>query len=229
MPKRPLPDEYPPMAARTPEIAAKSLVLLDLDGVLLDSRENMRLAWLAVQTELGVSTALERYFAQIGLPFREIMARIDLSKQAAEIETVYRVASMKNISAASFFPGTEETLGTLVAAGIKLGVVTSKDQRRTNAILGLLPVNFTTVQTPNEFCRGKPAPDHLLMAMAESRVDPANTVYVGDMGADHEAAQRAGIDYAHAAWGYGEEPRGCRLVLNNITEMAAAFVPLPAG
>ena len=40
--------------------------------------------------------------------------------------------------------------------------------------------------------------------MAESETDPAETLYVGDMPTDREAADRAGIDYVHASWGYGE-------------------------
>jgi HAD superfamily hydrolase (TIGR01549 family) len=209
----------------TEVVSPKRLVLFDLDGVLLDSRENMRLSWAAVCDELGIGVPFARYFAEIGLPFREIMARLALSDAAEEIETVYRVASMKNLAAVAFFPGTEEALRELVAAGIKLGVVTSKDERRTNAILAMLPVDFETVRTPNGHLRGKPAPDHLLMAMAETGVDPAETIYVGDMIADYEAARRAGIDYAHAAWGYGPRPDGCAIVLDDMAHTARRLLP----
>ena len=41
---------------------------------------------------------------------------------------------------------------------------------------------------------------------AQTGVDPIETLYVGDMAADHEAAKRAGVDYAHAEWGYGQAP-----------------------
>ena len=40
--------------------------------------------------------------------------------------------------------------------------------------------------------------------MAEAGEDPFDTIYVGDMETDYIAAKRAGIDYVHAAWGYGK-------------------------
>ena len=42
--------------------------------------------------------------------------------------------------------------------------------------------------------------------MANAQVDPFDSIYIGDMDADFEASCRAGIDYLHAGWGYGEIP-----------------------
>ena len=102
-------------------------------------------------------------------------------------------------------------LAAAAASGVKLGVVTSKDGARTQLVLDRLDVNFTVVMTPEERMRGKPAPDHLLYAMAICNIDPVETIFVGDMESDAEAARRAGIDYAHAEWGYGERPAHCAL------------------
>ena len=59
------------------------------------------------------------------------------------------------------------------------------------------------MQTPNSCFRGKPAPDHLLSAIAELNIDPKDALYVGDAEVDAMAALRAGVDYCHANWGYG--------------------------
>lgn len=186
----------------------KKLVLFDLDGVLLNSRANMEFAWGQVREKLAVETPFERYFALIGRPFADIMDLLGLGARAAEIETVFRVSSMEGIDLAAFYPAATDVLAALAGRGVKLGVVTSKDRLRTSAILAKLPVEFTTVQTPDKRFRGKPAPDHLLLAMAEAQADPAETIYVGDMDADYEAACRAGVDYLHASWGYGANPDG---------------------
>ncbi len=188
------------------------LVLFDLDGVLLDSRENMRLAWGAVRTALKVNVSFETYFAEIGRPFGDIMDRLGLSDQAGEAERIFRAESTRHLARARFYEGAERALQTLAQADRKLGIVTSKDETRTCALLKHLPVIFATVRTPNHNYRGKPAPDHLLVGMAEAHVDPGETLYVGDMAVDAEAARRAGIAYAHAAWGYGEAPPGCRVI-----------------
>jgi HAD superfamily hydrolase (TIGR01509 family) len=200
---------------------AKRLVLFDLDGVLLDSQENMRRSWRRVCEQLGITVGFDKYFSEIGKPFPVIMERLGLRDQAAAAEAVFRMASMENLDALRFYPGVPETLQAIEAANLKIGIVTSKDKLRTSAILAMLPVTFDCVQAPDDGLRGKPAPDQLLMAMAQSGVDPIETLYVGDMGADHEAAVRAGIDYAHAAWGYGRAPEDGSWILPEIGALRA--------
>ena len=184
----------------------KQLILFDLDGVILDSRPNMERSWREVCANTAIDVPFELYFAEIGRPFREILRRLGVEEHAEEAEKIFRIASMQNLSLARFYEGTEETLAALQERDIRIGLVTSKDTQRTNAIIALLPVDFITVQTPTGRYRGKPAPDYLLVAMAEAGVDPGDTLYVGDMDVDFQAAQRAGVDYVHAEWGYGSMP-----------------------
>ncbi len=199
----------------------KRLVLFDLDGVIIDSRRNMEKAWSAVQAQAGVTVPFERYFAEIGRAFGDIMERLDLGDQAVEAEKIFRMASMRHLDLIGFYEGVPETLFRLQENGFLLGVVTSKDTLRTNAILAMLPITFATVQTPNRRVRSKPAPDHLLYAMAEANADPTESLYIGDMNSDHAAAERAGVDYVHADWGYGERPAESTVELS-------AFIEIPA-
>jgi phosphoglycolate phosphatase len=83
----------------------------------------------------------------------------------------------------------------------------------------MLPITFDCIKTPDGRMRGKPAPDHLLSAMAETGEDPVDTLYVGDMEADHKAAIRAGIDYAHAMWGYGRPPEDASWILSEMSDL----------
>ncbi|MBO0904152.1 HAD family hydrolase [Jiella sonneratiae] len=190
----------------------KSLVLFDLDGVIVDSRSNMEAAWAAVRRDLGVGVPFSAYFAEIGRPFQDIMARLGLAHQGRRIEAAYRRASSLLIAESPIFDGVEAMLATAAASGVKLGIVTSKDSARTQLVLDRLDVSFMVVMTPEDRLRGKPAPDHLLYAMATCNIDPVETIFVGDMESDAEAARRAGIDYAHAEWGYGERPAQCAFV-----------------
>lgn len=199
--------------------STKRLVLFDLDGVLLDSQENMRRSWQRVSEQLGVTVSFERYFSEIGKPFSTIMDRLGLSERAVAIEAVFRMASMENINVLRFYPGVPDTLLRLESAKLKVGIVTSKDMLRTSAILAMLPVTFACVHASDGMTRGKPAPDQLLLAMAQTGVDPTETLYVGDMTADHEAAVRARIDYAHAAWGYGRPPDDTSWILSDISDL----------
>jgi HAD superfamily hydrolase (TIGR01549 family) len=202
----------------------KRLALFDLDGVLLDSKENMRLSWDQVRKQLGVTVEFSSYFSRIGRPFKNIMDQLGLSEQAKEIESVYRISSMENLKLAQFYPGALEMLSNISASEVKIGIVTSKDKLRTDAILAMLPITFASVRTPNPAIRGKPAPDQLLAAMAEVGVDPADTLYIGDMAADHEAAVRARVDYIHAEWGYGLAPVDGSLIVSELSELSAMIL-----
>jgi phosphoglycolate phosphatase len=200
-------------------IFSKKAVLFDLDGVLLNSRPNMERAWQDVRENSGVSVDFEDYFKNIGRPFSDILAILGLQDRADEIESVYSQSSKDNFDLATFYPFVVESLQKLEDHGIKLGIVTSKNQERTNIVLKRLPVKFSSVQTPNPCFRGKPAPDHLLAAMADLNVDPKDSLFVGDAEVDAMAALRAGVDYCHANWGYGETKLDHVTFLNDIQSL----------
>ena len=120
---------------------------------------------------------------------------------------------------ATIYPWVIESLKKIQDHCIKIGIVTSKDEERTNIILNQFPVKFSSTQTPNSNFRGKPAPDHLLVAIAELNVDPTDSLYVGDAEVDALAALRAGIDYCHANWGYGKTQLGHVTFLSDIQSL----------
>jgi HAD superfamily hydrolase (TIGR01509 family) len=181
----------------------KKLILFDLDGVLLDSQENMRISWQTLSENLRQGVSFERYFSLIGRPFRDILELLELHENQDAIEEQYMRNSTRCMDVVNFYEGARNFLLTLQSQGRKIGIVTSKDGKRTGILLERLGIHFDTVQTPCSAYRGKPAPDHLLVAMAETGTDPADTIYIGDMDSDCLAAKRAGVDYIHAAWGYG--------------------------
>jgi HAD superfamily hydrolase (TIGR01549 family) len=180
----------------------KKLLILDIDGVIIDSKDNMKYSWDAVMSENDIHIQFEQYFKLIGIPFEDIIKKLNLTDKLSEIKRSYYNASMKTIDDIKFYPGILDVLICLSYHGIKLAIVTSKDKDRTMKILKKIPVNFSSIQTPNTEYRGKPNPDHLFLAMIESQVDPKDAVYIGDMLADKICAKRAGIDYIHAKWGY---------------------------
>jgi len=181
----------------------KKLVLFDLDGVLIDSKSNMRQTWELVSNEFGLFIPFENYFSNIGRPFRDILSIIGVTEQQFDIENRYNQLSSQIIGQIKIFSGAQQYLQFLQESDILIGIVTSKEKERAQKILNKFKNQFSVVRTPDGICRGKPAPDHLLMAVALENVDPSETLFVGDMDVDSIAAKRAGIDYVHASWGYG--------------------------
>ncbi|MER5970321.1 HAD-IA family hydrolase [Streptomyces sp. NPDC002055] len=181
---------------------AQRALLLDLDGVLLDTRPVMQKAWRKVQEAHGITLPFTDYERHLGREFGDIMQRLGI----ADIDAVRRTYETESVAAAHLaheFIGVVEVLHAFVAADWRLGVVTSKHVDRAAPLLAHLGCPFATVRTPAGTGRAKPAPDPILLALVDLGVDPAAAVFVGDMAVDQEAAARAGVAYVHAGWGYG--------------------------
>jgi HAD superfamily hydrolase (TIGR01509 family) len=90
-------------------------------------------------------------------------------------------------------PGVVGSLDRLRALGLELGVVANWDLslRRLLEEVGLARYFAVVVHAAR-----KPAPEGLLRALAELRVDPARGLHVGDDAADREAAAAAGMWFA---------------------------------
>lgn len=198
----------PPSASSVPTKRSSAnrpprALLLDLDGVLLDTRPVMERAWREVRAAHGLDVPFASYQRHLGREFNDIMRRLGV-RDAQLVHETYEVASQAASHLARQFAGIAEVLHTFAAADWRLGVVTSKPLDRAAPLLAQLGCPFATVRTPSSMGRTKPAPDPILLALVDLGVDPAAAVYVGDMAVDQEAAARAGVAYVHAGWGYGQ-------------------------
>ncbi|MEV7989527.1 HAD-IA family hydrolase [Micromonospora sp. NPDC085948] len=188
-------------AVSDPTIPVQAL-LLDLDGVLVDSLPVMREAWTAVRSKHRIDVPFAAYQQHLGRPFADIMHLLNLPN-AEHLQETYDDAARANSDQVEICAGVEEVLQTFVARGWLLGVVTSKPRNRALPLLKRISLPFATLRTPGAE-RGKPAPDPLLLAVLDMGIDPRQAIYVGDMNVDQESARRAGLGYVHAGWGYGQ-------------------------
>lgn len=191
-------------------------ICFDFDGVLIDSIQIMRIAWQRVRKDFKLEIEFEKYAERIGLPFDDILDQIGVPKRLHEdVKAAYDCESLKHLDNIALFDGVIESLQRLKKHGIKVTLATSKSIDRTTAILAHHFIksgfNFDFVATPEsvEAGRGKPNPDQLLRAAIAVGADPYNSLYVGDMEVDRQAAERAGFQFIYAKWGYG------RLKVNN--------------
>lgn len=187
-------------------------VVFDLDGVLVDSLPNMSAAWKHASETLQLEICFELYREKIGLPFEEICHQLGLAPGIVpQLKKLYfGHPAHSDISA---YEGAEKALEDFLNDGVAVSIFTSKPESRAKQVIQtLFPslVTRITLLSPELVAsgRGKPAPDGLLELVARSGVDPAATVFVGDMEADRQCAERAGIQFFHAAWGYGSISSG---------------------
>lgn len=188
-------------------------VIFDLDGTLVESASE-------------IAVALERTFAQLGLPplgqprvealigkgVRSLVERalahagaggldLDATVESFEAHYAQTVGTL-----AALYPGVLQGLHDLKAAGFPLGVVTNKPRFFTLQLLDRAEVTelFAAVVAGDDGFTRKPAGDMLLAACERMGTLPAATLMVGDSDNDIVAARNAGCPVWCVPYGYNE-------------------------
>jgi phosphoglycolate phosphatase len=121
------------------------------------------------------------------------------------------------------YPGVHETLDALVRRGTPLGLATGSSGTFANLVLDRhrLADYFEVVVTPGRGTPAKPHPalvNQTLNAMGLGATP--DIYYVGDTANDSGAARAAGLSFAWASYGYGEEcPPHTSVVLGELCEV----------
>ena len=86
----------------------KKLVIFDLDGVLLNSRENMKAAWDYTSKCNNLTLDFNQYFKHVGLPFFTILEKMGIKGNYLKIKKnyskgKYRLKRKPNFRSRGFF------------------------------------------------------------------------------------------------------------------------------
>ncbi len=215
------------------------LALFDCDGTLVDSQflitESMTAAFAAHGLGAPDPAALRRL---VGLPLLRAVAllRPDLDPdRRAGVAERYREAfadlRRRGEPAEPLFPGIRDALDALEAAGVLLGVATGKSRRGLDAVLEHhgLTSRFVTLQTA-DIGPGKPHPEMVLRALAETGAAAADTVVIGDTVYDIQMARNARVASVGVSWGYHAvaelEEAGADRIVHHGGEIAGAALGL---
>ena len=178
-------------------------VILDLDGVLVDTAEFHYLAWKRLADQLGVPFDREANHALRGVDRWNSLLRL-LGDQASrfrrdELEefctrkNAHYVELIQNLSPADLLPGAPQFLENLRARRLPAAVASSsKNARFVVDRLGLAPL-LSAVVDGSEAAESKPAPDLFLLAASRLGVPPTKCVVVEDAAAGIDAALAAGM------------------------------------
>lgn len=187
---------------------SKSLgtVVFDLDGVLLDSTDNMRIAFAACWESAGRTgpAPFDAFLTRMGAPLGQILAEVGLGDDAV---ATYERISADNRHLLTSFDGVPETLRRLREAGVSTAVATGKDHQRAveamraTGLDGLVDV----VVGSDEVARPKPSREIIDAALAglKSVGKPVSSVvcYVGDSVLDMQCGRDAELPTIAVAWG----------------------------
>jgi phosphoglycolate phosphatase len=217
-------------------------VLLDLDGTLLDTVDDITVALnrataeqqLAALTTVhvrdligrGVPTLIARAVERLGVA-------VDPAGQATLLERFYfhyGQLHMLNECSARVYPGVTEGLGKLHALGLRLAVVTNKQKYFAVGLLKRLGLGeWIDVVVGGDSCdRRKPDPQPLQFACDWLHIDPVQTLMVGDSVTDVLAARAAGLPVVCVPYGYneGSDPRAlsCDAFIETLADLPALLL-----
>lgn len=193
------------------------LVLLDLDGTLIDSVPDLASAVDAMLSGLGRPAAGEENVSHWIGNGADVLIRRALcngdedaaralpAEQVVPARALFDAAYLQALhQATGAYPGAEDFLRGVQSAGIPMALITNKPRLFTLPLiesLGWLEV-FALVLCADDLAEKKPSPLPLLHACHELRVMPAQALMIGDSCNDILAAKAAGIVSAGVTYGY---------------------------
>jgi HAD superfamily hydrolase (TIGR01662 family) len=127
-------------------------------------------------------------------------------------------------------PGMRRVVENLVAAGIKLGIVTSTPREHIDFKLKKLKQNdslrqFGAIVTTSDVARQKPAPEPMIECCRQLDVKLENSVYIGDSRSDIQSGRTAGMKTIAVLSGFDELDALIRefpdAVLNSVADLGS--------
>ena len=189
-------------------------LIFDLDGTLIDSKEDLIRSVNAMLLELGrEELAAETISGYIGHGAPKLVARA-LGEESTEAEqqralqfflSYYEQHKMDTTCA---YPGVAETLEKL--AHVPMAVLTNKPVRISVRILDAIGLSkyFRSIYGGNSFETKKPDPLGARTILRELGAGPHETLLVGDSEVDVQTARNAGTLAAAVNYGFGVHDRG---------------------
>lgn len=195
-------------------LATPELVLLDLDGTLVDTLPDIAACVNRTLTRLAlparpaaairgwIGNGLEQLLHRALTNAAEGQAEAGLHARArAEFTRLYR-ADVCNLSRC--YPGVHEGLGALRRRNIQLGCVTNKAGQFVRPLLQKLKLldAMSIIIAGDTLPKKKPDPLPLLHAAAALQKAPGQSLMVGDSATDVRAARAAGVPIVCVSYGY---------------------------
>lgn len=184
------------------KIKKYKFIIFDLDGVIFDSRKNMKKSWLDVCKKHKINVSFKKYFEKIGVPFFKILKILGVEPDEKIFKT-FQKSSLKNINLVRLYPGVQKEFQMLKKNKIKYSILTSKDLKRTKILLKKYNIIPETIHCPEKKFRGKPYPDQIFDCLKKNKIKKNDVCFVGDTYVDYLAAKKANIGFIFAKYGYG--------------------------
>lgn len=191
-------------------------VLFDLDGTLWDATQAVAYSWaqaLKNEPDIQAPPTIAELEQVMGMTAEDLTAalfphlslerRLELFEKCCQVECQYLA-----VHGGRLYPGIPELLATL-SEKVPLFIVS-------NCNTDYIP-SFLTGHRLHAFFKdwecigrtGLPKWENIRLVVERNRLQ--RPLYVGDTAMDQEAAQKAGVPFLHAAYGFGQVANAARL------------------
>ncbi len=185
-------------------------VAFDLDGTLIDSREDLAIAVNLMRAEFELEPLpLETVVSYVGDGIKKLTQRA-LQGEKADLEAAYDVINkfyrINLINKTTLYPGVFEGVNALKDAGWSLALISNKPTEFCRIILDHFRIELAFSQIIGggpEFPL-KPDPASLNFVLESAKAEAARSWVMGDNHTDLEAGARAGMRRCYAAYGFGD-------------------------
>ncbi len=175
-------------------------VILDVDGVIIDTEEANATASIQMFRELYnievkaqdfvpfIGTGSARYVQGVAEKYG---IDIDVKKATKRREENF----IKNLDKLRLFPGVKNFIQLIRQAGLKIAIATSSDRSKFQAAfrqVGLLEQQFDIIVTGDEVKHTKPHPEIYLTTAKKLGLKPSTCLVIEDSTTGIEAARKAG-------------------------------------
>lgn len=187
-------------------------VLFDLDGTVVDTIPHILASFRhATADVLGAALSDEVLLHHVGVPLaRQMRYFTNDEAEADRLLASYRAFNHKtHDDMARLYPNSLTALRSLRAAGLPMGIVTSKSRMMAERAIALFELGmfFDVLVTADDTDYHKPHPLPVRHAAGLLGMETAHLVYVGDSPADIESGKGAGTATVGAAWGVASRER----------------------
>lgn len=210
----------------------KRLLMFDLDGTLIDSRQDICTAVNLLRANYDLPRlSIETVTSYIGDGIDKLVERslrgypVNIEKATRECAEYYRRHLHDETT---LYPGVFDGLQRLRAAGYLLALISNKPGSACREILAHFKIAplFSVILGGDDMQHMKPHPEPLLTAMVKTGAKPEDTWMIGDHKTDLEAARRAGVRSGFIKYGMGEQGgESATRIFESFEDMTKFYAP----
>jgi HAD superfamily hydrolase (TIGR01549 family) len=182
-------------------------ICFDLDGTLVDSRDTILKSTQAALDQLNIPHNIneEIFTNMIGKHFVDIFNEMKINAPDFEkFISIYKTLYFNFMESSYLYKGVKETIDFLTKKHIKVSLLTTKGQDQAEKIIEHfnLRSSFNYLMGRRDGLDHKPSPEPLLYICNELKIDPLETLMIGDTELDIQCGKNAGSKTCGVIYGY---------------------------